>query len=153
MTVLDDFSQAIAGYPVDNVDLEFVELEFAGDVLNKSETAQFRIKVTNRGPLNMTQVRLHIEAQHGARVADGVIAAFADDFDTGLFSLIPANGGSAVSDGAKFKLRAPNAVQDAKTLMRATLKEWDVNPDYLLVDNTTALDEPKANYVSAVADQ
>jgi hypothetical protein len=140
--------------PVDNVDLEFVDLEFAGDVLNKNETAQFRVKVTNRGALNMTQVRLHIEAQHGAKVADAaIIATFEDGIDSGHFGLIPANGGSVVSGDAKFRLRAPNTVQNAKTLMRVTLKEWDVNLDYLLVDNTTALDEPKANFVAAVADQ
>jgi hypothetical protein len=154
MGLIEDFNNAVALYPVDYVDLEFVDFDFDGDVLNKHEVAEFRVQVTNRGPLNMTGVKLHIVGQHGAKVAGtGTSATFSDDIVADIPDPIPANGGSVVTTGGRMKLQAPDKVQDAKALMRATLKAWDADLNFVLVDNTTALSEPKANFVSAVADQ
>jgi hypothetical protein len=161
VSIIDDFNTAVAQYPVDNVDLEFVEVDFDGDALNKSEVATFRVKVTNRGLLNLTGVKLEIKGQNGAKIGQDLNptptavlgTVFHDDITTDALDPIPANGGSVTTGGNPLKMKAPNTPLDPKTLMRATLKEWDVNLDSLLVDNTRALDDPKASFVHAVVDE
>ena len=83
MGFFDDFTNALETYPETGVQLEIVEVSFPDSVLNVEETATFRVKVTNTGPLNLTDVSLRIKGLNGATVANnGAAAPFVSEFVT-----------------------------------------------------------------------
>ena len=94
--------QAIAdeseSYLEENVDIEIVDVEFAtGEALNVEETATFKVKVTNRGLLNMDDVIVRVSGQNGALVkSPNAAAEFTDEFDIGTFDTITGDGGGSV---------------------------------------------------------
>jgi hypothetical protein len=54
----DDMTTAIETYPNGHVEIEIVDVEVPGNVLNIEEEARFRVKVTNRGPLHLKNLRV-----------------------------------------------------------------------------------------------
>jgi hypothetical protein len=152
MTFFDDMTRALSEYPLTDVDIEIVEVALIGSALNVGEFGQFRVKVTNRGPLNLTGVTLHVYGLNGATVANnGVIAPFVSDFVTQELPTIAAHGGTQVSVGSPLKFRAPSAPQPARTLVRATLETWDANLDHILVGHSDPMPAgPRGSYAAEV---
>lgn len=126
MTILQELDDELKAYPETNVQLEIVEVDFSsGDALNKSETAFFRVRVTNIGLVNMTNVSLRITGLNGATVANnGAAAPFVSEFVTQEIATIPADGGSELTIGSKLKFKAPNKAQASQNLVTATLEDW-----------------------------
>jgi hypothetical protein len=62
MTVINDLDAALQTYPETNVQLNLEEVEFPGDALNVNEEGSFRVRITNNGSLNLTDVTLKSRA-------------------------------------------------------------------------------------------
>ena len=96
MAFFDDMSAALADYPVTDVELEIVEVAIPGAVLNEGEQGTFRVRITNRGPLNLSGVTVHVYGLNGATVANNsVIAPFVSDFTTQ--ELAPVNSARRIT--------------------------------------------------------
>lgn len=150
-TILDEITEAIEAYPLTDVTLDIVELAVPGAVLNAGETATFKVKVTNRGPLRITGATVRVSGQHGAQVKDaGAVAPFVADFVSGPLPRIDAHGGTQVTAG-RFSLKAPAAPQAATALLKVTLEAWDADFDHMLVSHSRAATEPAATYNAEVA--
>ena len=166
MAFFDDMTNAVAVYPVDNVLLEIVDVVIPGDVLNVSEEATFKVKVTNTGPLNMTDVTLRLKGQHGAKLKRPLILntpptarasrtgvtptalLFVDEFVSAALPEIRGHGGSQTSDTFTFK--TPEDAQVSQTLVKATIEGWNGNLNHMLIDHSDPLDPPKATYSAEV---
>jgi hypothetical protein len=165
MGFFDDMTTALAEYPVNDVVLEIVDVDAPGDVLNVSEEATFKVKVTNNGPLNLTGVTLRIKGQHGAllRNPNGVLdpnpltaeaaaitpVLFVAEFVSDPLPTIFGDGGTRTT--GTFTLKAPAAPQASQTLVKATLEAWDANLDRILVGHSNPLpNAPKGTYSTAV---
>jgi hypothetical protein len=151
MAFFDDMAAAVEAYPVTDVELEIVEVNFPGSALNAGKQGAFRVKVTNRGPLNLTGVTLRIHGQNGATVANNNIPApFVSEFVTQELPTISAQGGEQLTVGSPLKFRAPGGTQDAKTLVKATLEAWDVNLNRILNGHSRPIDLPKGTFAAEV---
>ncbi|WP_341890430.1 hypothetical protein [Variovorax sp. YR752] len=151
MAFFDDMNAALETYPETNVTIEIVDVVLTGSALNVNETASFRVKVTNTGPLNLTGVTLRVKGQNGATVKDsGAIAPFVSEFVGAELATIAAHGGSQLSPGSPYTLKAPGAAQAAKTLVKASLEAWDANLDHILLAHSDPLATVKGTYSSAV---
>jgi hypothetical protein len=151
MGFFDDFTNALETYPETEVQLEIVEVSFPDSVLNVEETATFRVKVTNTGPLNLTDVSLRIKGLNGATVANnGAAAPFVSEFVTQTIDSIAAHGGSQTTVGSPLKFKAPSSAQDSLNLVRATLEDWNANPDHIFDGHSDPLDTVRANFAAEV---
>lgn len=152
MAYFDDMAKAVEDYPVTDVVLEIIEVSIPGDALNEGEQGTFRVKVTNNGPLNLTGVTVRVRAQNGATVANnGAISPFVSEFVTQELPTITAHGGSQTTVGGALKFKAPAGSQDSKTLIKATLEDWNANFDRILNGHSRALpDTPKGTFATAV---
>jgi hemoglobin-like flavoprotein len=148
----DDMLKALEEYPTTDVDLEIVDVDILGEALDAGETVAFRVRITNRGPLNLTDTKVHVYGQNGALVAHGGAATpFVSDFISDTFEDILGHGGSQLSPGAPFKLKAPPTAQPVKVLVKATLDEWKANLDHILTEHSDPLPVPRATYAVRVA--
>ncbi len=151
MAFFDDMSAALADYPVTDVELEIVEVAIPGAVLNEGEQGTFRVRITNRGPLNLSGVTVHVYGLNGATVANNsVIAPFVSDFTTQELAPVKAHGGSQLTVGAPLKFKAPGGTQSLKTLVKVTLESWNADLDYILKGHSDPLGVPKGTYAAAV---
>ncbi|HEV2927998.1 MAG TPA: hypothetical protein VGW74_04835, partial [Propionibacteriaceae bacterium] len=111
----------------------------------------FRVKVTNTGPLNLTDVSLRIKGLNGATVANnGAASPFVSEFVTQTIASIAAHGGSQTTVGSPLKFKAPGSAQDSLNLVRATLEDWNANPDHIFDGHSDPLDTVRANFAAEV---
>lgn len=151
MAFFDDMTTALEDYPKTNVTIEIVDVVLTGSALNVNETANFRVKVTNTGPLNLSGVTVRVTGLNGATVKHGGAAAqFGPEFVSDVFADIPAHGGSQLSPGSIFSMKAPGTAQTAKTLLKASLEAWDANLDHILLAHSDPLANVKGSYSAAV---
>ena len=151
----DDMTAAVEAYPAASVDLEIIDVVVPGSVLNVSETASFRVKVTNRGPLEMTGVTLRIKGLNGATVKqNGAAAPFVPEFVTTASQLatVAAHGGSQTTNGSPFSFKAPGTQQPANTLVQVTLEDHDFTLNHILNGHSDPLlsGPPKGTFDAAV---
>jgi hypothetical protein len=169
MAFFDDMKDELMVYPVNNVLIEIVDFDDPGDVYNVGEEATFKVKVTNTGPLNLTDVTLRIKGQHEARLkrppigvpntppqresrAAITLSEFVDELVSKALPEVRGGGGTATSE--TFTLKAPAAPQGSQNLIKATLEAWNANLNYILVDQSEPLpDAPKGTYATAVVNQ
>lgn len=151
MGFFDDFTNALETYPETEVQLEIVEVNFPNSALNVDETATFRVKVTNTGPLVLTDVTLRIKGLNGATVANnGAAAPFVAEFVTQPIASVAAHGGSETTVGSPLKFKAPGSAQEAQNLVRATLEDWNANTDHIFNGHSDPLDTVRANFAAEV---
>jgi hypothetical protein len=169
MGFFDDMTAAVASYPVDDVLIQIVDFTFPDAVLNVGEEATFKVKVTNTGPLNLTNVTVRVKGLHGAKLrnpgvilddttiprptaraaAQIVVAQFVDELVSRPLPTILGDGGTATSE--VFTLKAPEVPQASQTLVKATLEAWDADLTNPLVGHSDPLpDAPKGTFSTAV---
>jgi hypothetical protein len=132
---------AVETYPGAFVDLEIVDVVTPG-ALNVGDRPSFRVKVTNRGALELTDVTLKIKGLNGATVKqNGAAAPFVSEFVTGTSQLatIAAHGGSQTTNGSPFSFTAPAVAQASRTLVQATLEAHNVNLNHILNSHSDPL--------------
>ena len=125
----NDFRAAMHDYPEQFVELEIVEVDFPGSVLNTSDEGSFRVLLTNNGLLDMTDVTLKIQGRAGTLVKTGGAADF--DFRAELTigmdsDTIVGQGGESLTQGSKLQFKAPAGTKPAGTqLFKATIAGWN----------------------------
>jgi len=151
----EDMTAAVEAYPAASVDLEIVDVVFSGSVINVNETASFRVKVTNRGPLEMTNATLRITGLNGATVKqNGAAAPFVPEFvtTTSQLATVGAHGGSETTNGSPFSFKAPGTQQPANTLVQVTLEDHDFTLNHILNGHSDPVPSgpPKGTYDAPV---
>jgi hypothetical protein len=150
-TILDEIASAVQAYPVTDVELELIDLDLDGQDLNVRELFSFHVRVTNRGPLTMKDVRLKAVAKNGAEVKSG---GAAEQFGTEAVSanLIETIAAGDSDEGtAIFIVEAPNrAKPDGTVLVDVTLHSWNAVWDDLLNTRSDASNTPKLTFASRV---
>ena len=154
MAYFDDMSEALKIYPVDNVVIEIINVTLDGDAINVNEEGTFQVRVTNNGPLELTDVTLKISGQNGVKVRNSAAqSVFVPQFITGdeQCPIVAAHGGTAVVEGSRFSFEAPGNAQASKTLIKATLEGWNANLNHIFNDHTDRLPiAPKGTFTAAV---
>jgi hypothetical protein len=154
MAYFDEMVAAVRDYPIDNVQLEIVEVDVPENALNVNEIGNFRVKVTNIGPLELSGVTLRIKGQNGATVANnGAAAPFVDEFVTQELPTVAGHTGEELTVGSPLKFKAPSEPQDERVLIKATLEDWNASINHILVAHSDPLDTVKATHVNEVLDR
>lgn len=164
MAFFDDMTTALQDYPASNVVIEIIDVVLSsGNVLNTTEQATFKVKVSNNGPLNLTGVTLRIKGVNGAKLKSNGIAvppvvvlpavrapapsigARAPAPPLGLFvdelvsKVLPTIGGHVGSQTTEtFTMKAPPdaTVGPAENLVKASLEAWDAELAHILVGHS-----------------
>jgi hypothetical protein len=125
----NEFRAAMHDYPEQFVVLEIVEVEFPNDALNTKEKGSFRVRLTNNGLLDMTDVTLKVRGLSGMKVKTGGAADFdyRDELTIGMVSdTIEGQGGVSVTQGSKLQFEAPARTKPEGTpLIEATIDGWN----------------------------
>jgi len=128
-TFFNDFRAAMHDYPEQFVELEIVQVEFPGDVLNTRDEGTFMVQLTNNGLLDMTDVTLKVRGLTGTQVKTGGAADFdyRDELTIDMESeTIVGQGGVSLTKGSKLKFKAPAGTKPAGTqLFKATIAGWN----------------------------
>jgi hypothetical protein len=152
----EDMISAVEGYPAASVELEIVDVVYPGDVINVNERPSFRVKVTNRGALEMTGVTLRIKGLNGATVKqNGAAAPFVPEFvtTTSQLATVAGHGGSQTTNGSPFAFTAPGSPQSARDLVQVTLEDHNFTLNHILNGHSDPRPSgpPKGTYSAAVA--
>jgi len=146
--ILDDF----VAYPRNNVVLEFIDVDpDAGSAINEGEIVSFRVKVTNNGQLNLTNVKLKVVGENGATVRSAFFLPFEPDFVTGDLDPISADGGSTIFQQPAFQ--APAREQESKTLVSVHIHDYKADLGSLLENKGGRRPEAKGEFAAEVAPQ
>lgn len=158
MTVLDDLLAEVETYAQDHVELEVIDFTpSTGTTLNQAERATFRVQVTNRGPLNLTDVRVKVAGRGGATVAPGLGQPFEPSFVYEETRTVGAHGGFEVWQQPH--LQAPDSDQPTQTLIAVYLEQWNVDLLHILnshpnpAPGSIPFAEPKGTYEAEVVAQ
>jgi hypothetical protein len=136
MIVIDDLVAAANEYPTTSVVLEIVDVTFPGTAINSLEEGTFRVKVTNRGPLEIDNLRLTISGENGIQIkGNSVIATYGRTLDLHMRAPVPPHSTVDANTGPDFGFKAPSSSwSDQKVLIKATLDEFDVSVESMLSD-------------------
>jgi hypothetical protein len=125
----NDFRAAMHDYPEQFVELEIVEVDFPGNVLNTTDQGTFRVRLTNNGLLDMTDVSLKVQGLAGTLVKTGGAAdlEYREELTIGMNSeTIVGQGGVSLTQGSKLQFKAPAGTKPAGTqLFKATIAGWN----------------------------
>lgn len=150
----DAYTTAIETYPDDNVELEIVDLTFQGSALNAHETATFNVKVTNKGPVTLQDVRVKIKALNGAQVHfTGGSAGFFGEIVTS-----PLEHDVREHESKKFELFSgknpfefkAGEPQPSSDLIKVTLEDWTADLSHIYTDHTEARPKVHATFNAEV---
>ena len=114
MGVLEDLDADINAYPAANVEIDIIEFTGGGIHINVGEVWDFKVRVNNKGPLNMKNLNLHLRGSTWAFVSrsdDGPFSGeiFSPYRDVGAHSAVifqtfyikafaPTDGGGTVDE-------------------------------------------------------
>jgi len=160
MSVLDDFVKIVQDYPKTNVVLSIVERTAVappnGTAVNTDDTWSFRVRIENKGHLNMTGVLLHIAGLNGALVSRSETGAWLNTIvvggpSVGLVGGLTINCHDDPVETQKLYFKAPSAVKPAGTaLVRVHIGAFDANLNDILRHHTGHSDPPSATYSDQV---
>ncbi len=159
MAVLEDLKNEIENYPHTFLDLEVVEVDPAvGAAINRGEEVSFRIRVTNRGGLDVHGLDLVVTGLNGTLVkSNGAAAQFGSTFSTGSgwFPDLPAHQplNPVTSGGNKFVFKATSASQTAQDLVRVEVGNWDTDLEHFLIHHSDPDAAAQVTFSSTVARQ
>ncbi len=150
MSVIDDLTAAVEAYPKSNVQIQIEDVQFPGEVLNVDEEGTFKVRVTNNGPLNLTDVTVKIKGLNGALVRVGPpLIGYTEESQANIHD-VAGDGGSVLSP--EFFFKAPDKPSEtSEDLFKATLHDWNANLNRILNDHTDPVGAVKDVYTHEVA--
>ena len=137
MSHIEDFATALQVYPSEYVTLEIVNFQRPRDNhINVGETWTFQVTITNRGVLDMRNVKLHIEDSQWSALSQTDIFGNAINFGSYLITApLNVDAGQSLTTRT-FYMRADQATGDQGTanedLFSVHISNWDANLDSLL---------------------
>jgi hypothetical protein len=132
MTVLTDIANALDTYPLDETTIEIVDVAVqtgTGPEVNKNEIFKFKVRVTNNGHVNMTDVFLHVNGTDtsGTMVSFNPDKGFAKDKTLKVGPLVVNGGGaSSTTDYLYFKA-PPSAMPSGTKLVESHVFDWSTD--------------------------
>jgi hypothetical protein len=140
MSVLDDIAFAMDSYPTTNTAIEFLNVEAVdpadGTDISVNEKWKFKIKVTNDGHVNMTDVYLHVNGANGTMVGTSPSGPFKQDV-TLTVGPLKVNGGGGTATTSLLYLQASATTQaEDKQLLGAHISAWNGNFDHYFTSHT-----------------
>ncbi|GEK21749.1 hypothetical protein [Cellulomonas xylanilytica] len=156
MTILTDLAEAFETYPRDFLDVQIVQVDPPGAVINAGEEVLFRIQVANSGPLDANQLSLLVEGLNGTLVrSNGVNPQFQSSFTISgaFFGDVPAHSATTprVSAGDKFAFRPSTSSTSPRDLVRVSVAGYDSNLDHMTIGHSRADAEANDVYTSTVS--
>ena len=139
------FGDAMGVYLRDHVNLDFVQVISPG-VINDEDVVQFKIRITNNGPLTLENVQLHIKGEHDTLVRPTSSSAWASEFNAG--SLMVNGDGS--QESATFYFKPTRVVDPAALLVSANISQWNGSLRRLLDGYSTGTQYPTVNFIHEV---
>ena len=123
---LDGLVSDINAYPATHLELAIEEVEFPDSQLNVNEIGTFKVRVTNRGPLDVANLQLTITGENGTLVAQNIFGSpFASSITTVPMGVVGGHGGSVVTPGEPYKFRAPSTPRSRQDLVKVTIGPWN----------------------------
>jgi hypothetical protein len=105
MTVIDDLVSAANDYPTTSVVVEIADVTFPGTVINGLEEGNFRVKITNNGPLEIDNLKLTISGENGVQVkGNSMIATYGPTLDLHMHETVPPHSTVDVNTGPRLRL-------------------------------------------------
>lgn len=132
MTVLTDIANALDTYPLDETTIAIVDVAVqtgTGPEVNKNEIFKFKVRVTNNGHVNMTDVFLHVNGTDtsGTLVSFNPEKGFANNKTLKVGPLVVNGGGaSATTDYLYFKA-PPTAMPAGTKLVESHIFDWSTD--------------------------
>jgi hypothetical protein len=101
--------------------------------VNVGETFEFKVKLTNQGPLDMKSVRLRA---NGTQFADVALStgSFGSSALAGFFDL----DAHQIHTTGVFRGKCTKSTGGAKDIVTAQVDVWDASLDHILIDHTGA---------------
>jgi hypothetical protein len=167
----DEFTTAVATYPETNVAIGIVEVAFtSGNALNISEDATFKVKVTNNGPLDLTDVTVRVKALNGAKLkapltpapnptpvpvartqAAATVIGLVDDLVSEAIPLVRGHGGTGTTEIFTFKAPANDSNGNTRNLVKASLEGWNGSLNHMLLGHSDPLESVNGIYGTVVS--
>jgi hypothetical protein len=143
MSLLDLINLAVKDYPKASVDVSITEYTFPGTVLNVDEIFKFKVKIENKGCLNMTGVSAKVLGSSYAEVNLTGTPPFSSSV-----TIIPVpttiGPGASVTTGwvfGKATRVTPGSPPSVQTIVSARLEAWDASLDSML--NSSSMSGPE----------
>jgi hypothetical protein len=136
MSLINDLTSEIGKYATDFCKTEIIgfSINGGGTVLNKGETFQFRVRVTNEGNLDMRNVQVLVIGSLFADVATGS-GPFGSQVLANKFEILPAGGSQSTGF---FRGTAKAITSGAQSIVTARINSWDASLDHILKDQSIA---------------
>jgi hypothetical protein len=149
---LDDFANAVSGYPAASVVLSIVDTAPVPPAtpvaVNVNEIWSFQVRVRNNGHLNMTGISLHVFGENQAQVSTNAAGPWSSAITFGNLT-VNAHGGQ--QDTVDLFFKAPAAIKPAGTvLVSAHINTFDVNLNDVLLNHSTHSFPPNATHAAQV---
>jgi hypothetical protein len=149
--ILEDLTTAVHDYPVEYLTIEVVDLSGFGQTINVNDDVQFRIQVTNSGPLTVSDLVLTVSAVQDGTTGDDNAKVkgndptdtFGSSFTTDVFDDIIAHTAdnlAVVSGGAKytFKPKVKSSGNSPVDLIAITINRWTTTFDHITGSHSDA---------------
>jgi hypothetical protein len=158
MGLLDDIADAVEAYPHEYLEIEIVEVDWPGNVIDAGEDVTFRFQVSNSGPLDVNEVTLLVEGLNDTEIkANGAAAQWVDTYTTTApyFGNVPAhsaNGaGPVLSPGNKWHFRPTRSFSQVKDLVKVSVAGWETTLNHITSGHSRADALAQDTYSSIVS--
>lgn len=152
MTVLTDIANAMDSYPLDETTISIVDVALesgTAGVINVNEVWKFKVKVTNNGHVNMTDVVLHVNGTNGTTISKKPTPSTGFTKNTIKADALTINGGGGSSTTGYLYFTAPSTQKPAGTaLLESHIFDWNANFDHYFTNHTKDEDNATVNYPS-----
>jgi len=153
MAFLDDFEDAVHGYPAASVTISIVNLApitpSTPNGVNVNDIWAFNVRVRNRGNLNMTGVALNVAGMNGALVSTSATGPWLPSIS--CFGSLNVGGHIGQQDTPNLFFKAPGTPKDSDTqLISANICAFDVDLNHILIDHTGSSATPTGDYKTQV---
>jgi len=140
------FGDAMGVYLRDHVNLDFVQVIASGSAINEDEQVQFKVRITNNGPLTLEDVQLHIKGENDTLVRPASTGAWVGEFNAGALTV----NGDGSQESATYYFKPTRVVDPAALLVSANISRWNGSLSRLLNGYSNGTPYPTVNYIHEV---
>lgn len=138
MGLLDDIADAVEAYPHEYLEIEIVEVDWPGAVIDAGEDVKFRFQVSNSGPLDVNGLTVLVEGLNDTEIkANGAAAQWEDSVTTSpaYFGDVPAHSasgaGPVLSPGIEWHFKPTRSFSQVKDLVKVSVAGWETTLNHI----------------------